>query len=417
MTDDAPNQSGNALSKAIHAAKQRRTPSGYQFALAERIEFLNADHWDRAANTGGLFLSRNYLKALQDSGPESLRCRFVIVYRDTDPVAAVSVQCLTITGTQLVKSADQLSDEDRAQLALRKLGRRALSRIKRRVMVCGNLFSWGMDGVAFVDDVDPSDVWPAVAEALYRIRRADRLHGQTDYVLVKDLPEEAVAASQSMSQFSYRQVETEPDMVLDVPETWSCFDDYLASLNKKYRKSAKSVLKTIDQAGAEVAAIADLTVDAQRMHELYHAVADRADVRLVEMPDSFLPELARSLGPERFAAIGIRLDGQLTGFVTVLKDGDLAVGYYLGLDYDVNERLPLYHRLLYAVIEQGIAWKCSGISFGRTALEPKARLGCRPVPTSVWIRHRVPIVNLLVRQLLKAVPHDEPPDRNPFKAS
>jgi hypothetical protein len=34
---------------------------------------------------------------------------------------------------------------------------------------------------------------------------------------------------------------------------------------------------------------------------------------------------------------------------------------------------------------------------------------------SVWIRHRVPALNVAVRGLLRAVPHDEAPDRNPFK--
>lgn len=421
MSDETPAQTASGtdsgrIQTALAAARDRRTPSGFQFALADRIEFLNPDHWDVATDGGGLFLSRDYLTALQDSGPEAIRNRYSIVYRDTTPVAAIAVQCLTIDGTQLVKSVDQLSDEDRAQLALRKLGRRALSRIKRRVMVCGNLLSWGMHGVAFTDGQKPEDLWPAVAEALYRIRRADRLHGQTDYVLIKDLPIDAAESSQSMTRFSYRQVETEPDMVLDIPDDWSSFDDYLASLNKKYRKSAKSVMKAIDDAGAEVAVMASLAENSSRMHELYHAVADRADVRLVEMPVEFLPALAESLGSERFAAIGVHLDGQLAGFVTVLKDADLAVGYYLGLDYEVNDRLPLYHRLLYGVIQQAIDWNCRQVSFGRTALEPKARLGCHPVTTSVWIRHRVPVVNLVVRQLLKAVPHEEPPERNPFKA-
>ncbi len=386
------------------------------FALADRIEFLNARHWDTAAKSAGLFMSRDYLSTVAMSGPKSLRCRYGVIYRDSSPVAAIAVQCLTIDGTQLVQSVDQLTDDDRAQLAIRKLGRRALGRIKRRVMVCGNLLSWGPHGVAFADGEDSRELWPAVAEALYRIRRADRLHGQTDYVLIKDLNDQECESSDSLARFKYRRVETEPDMVLDVPAEWSSFEDYLASLNKKYRKPARNVIKAVDEGAGEVVVLNSLSDDSTRMHELYAAVAHRADVRLAEMPAEFLPALAESLGSDRFAAIGIRVDDVLAGYVTVLKDGETAIGYYLGLDYEVNDRLPLYHRLLYSVIEQAIAWQCRRVSFGRTALEPKARLGCHPVSTSVWIRHRVPIVNLVVRQLLKGVPHEEPPERNPFKA-
>ncbi|MFP6762436.1 MAG: hypothetical protein VB858_02420, partial [Planctomycetaceae bacterium] len=62
-----------------------------------------------------------------------------------------------------------------------------------------------------------------------------------------------------------------------------------------------------------------------------------------------------------------------------------------------------------------IDWNCHRISFGRTALDAKARLGCTPEPAFVWIRHRVPVLNLAIKQLLKAVPHAEPPPRNPFR--
>ena len=55
------------------------------------------------------------------------------------------------------------------------------------------------------------------------------------------------------------------------------------------------------------------------------------------------------------------------------------------------------------------------LSLGRTALEPKARLGAKPQRMEVWMRHRQPLLNQLTLGLLGLVPHDEAPDRNPFK--
>jgi len=72
-------------------------------------------------------------------------------------------------------------------------------------------------------------------------------------------------------------------------------------------------------------------------------------------------------------------------------------------------------RLLHATIDDAIAWRCARLSLGRTALEPKAGLGAMPEPMTVWLRHRVPAVNWLLRGLLGAVPHAEAPERNPFK--
>jgi hypothetical protein len=63
-----------------------------------------------------------------------------------------------------------------------------------------------------------------------------------------------------------------------------------------------------------------------------------------------------------------------------------------------------------------IALGCKRLSLGRTALEPKARLGARPDPMRVWIRHRIPMLNLIVRGLLHTIDdHEEAPQRNPFK--
>ena len=55
------------------------------------------------------------------------------------------------------------------------------------------------------------------------------------------------------------------------------------------------------------------------------------------------------------------------------------------------------------------------MSFGRTALEPKARLGCKPEETIVWARHRHPFLNQLLQPMLKLVEHDDAPDVEPFK--
>lgn len=98
-----------------------------------------------------------------------------------------------------------------------------------------------------------------------------------------------------------------------------------------------------------------------------------------------------------------------------MRDGETAVGYYIGFDRRANADSPVYLRLLQAVVGDAILLGCRRLSLGRTALEPKARLGARPAPMSIWIRHRIPALNMAVRGLLRAVPHDAAPDRTPFK--
>lgn len=86
-------------------------------------------------------------------------------------------------------------------------------------------------------------------------------------------------------------------------------------------------------------------------------------------------------------------------------------------DRKLTEGLPLYLQLLHATSRDAIDWRYTRLSLGRTALEPKAGLGAKPEPMNIWLRHRVPALNWAIRGLLDAVPHAEPPERNPFKAA
>ncbi len=203
-------------------------------------------------------------------------------------------------------------------------------------------------------------------------------------------------------------------MVLDLPETCATLGDYLALFRGKYKKAAKSVLTSTERAGYRVEEIRDLAPHAARLHELYLEVHANADFRPFTLSPDYLPRMSAALG-DAFRCVGLSKDGVLAGFVTVVKDGTTAVGYYLGYDRAANETSPLYFRLLYAAVEASLAMGCRRISFGRTALEPKSRLGARPVPLSCWVRHRVPVVNVALRCWLGDIPHDVAPDRSPFR--
>ena len=126
-------------------------------------------------------------------------------------------------------------------------------------------------------------------------------------------------------------------------------------------------------------------------------------------------ELAFALGDD-FRCTIIRRREQILGFVTSIRDGDTAIAYYIGFDrIAAAEGLPIYLRLLHVTIADAISWGCKSLSLGRTALEPKAALGAKPEPMSVWLRHRIPAANWILRGLLGVVTHEEAPERNPFK--
>ncbi len=414
-----------AAREARERHKDRHRPSGFGFAIADRIAYVDAAVWDRLTARASIFLRRPYLGALEAAGPENMRGRYAVIFDGSAPVAAVAAQIVELSASRLAlqkKAPDLSSIADPFERAVRKVAGKvarkvrstALEGIEAKVLVCGNPLSWGQHGVAFAADVDPKRVWPGVAEALYRIRRAEKLEGQADFVVVKDLPA-GDAGAEALRTFSFRPVETDPDMVLEIHRSWKRYEDYLASLQSKYRRTAVKIDSDFAEAGFRLAPLSGLSKHSAKLHELYLQVHGEARVRLTTLRPELLPALETACGAD-FRCTGAFRGEELVGFITTLHDGETAVGYYIGFDRAANAEAPIYFRLLQAVIGDAIELGCSRLSFGRTALEPKARLGAKPVPLAVWIRHRVPAMNWVLRRLLRSVHHDEAPERNPFKA-
>ena len=397
------------------ARKLLRAPTSLDFAVSSRIALLDPSTWDAAAATGGLFLSREYLAMLERVLPENLSPRYALVTaRDagaTIPVAALHMQIADLSAAQLRPRRD-----GRGRL-LDPLKQKISDRVHQRILACGNFLTYGQHGVAIADGIDPKSAWHAVAEALYRVRHAEKLEGGAQFSLIKDVCGSHIAPARTLEDLSYRWVETEPNMVLTLDPAWTSHDDYLASLASKYRSSIRNaVLKPIEAAGCVIEPLGDPALHAERLHALYKSVQENAAVRPFELPPDYFPALLELAGSRGRVSVLVRnADRTLLGFLVSLADGETGYAYHIGFDREAARELPVYLRLLHAGIADGIALGVKRISFGRTALEPKAALGAKPEPFGVLIRHRQPVLNKLIKHVLTGIEHEDAPDRNPFK--
>ncbi|MEO5917434.1 MAG: GNAT family N-acetyltransferase [Luteolibacter sp.] len=400
-----------AIRDAVAERKRLRGPAQLEYAIADRLAMLDAGAWNVLTADAGFFMSHAYLTALEAVLPDNLAPRYALIFDGAQkPVAAVYMQLADI-GVAQVRPKKAVAAERPPLAALDKLA----ARMSQRVLTCGNLLCYGQHGVAFAPGVDPETAWHGVAEVLYRVRTADKLRGTTHFVLIKDIHGPHKQNSSGLSNLSYRYVETEPNMVLALDAAWKNHDDYLASLASKYRSGIRnSVLKPIDEAGCTIEAVSDAGVLQSRIHELYQAVQSNADFRPYELGPDYFPALQRVAG-ERLRFSVLKRNEAVLGFLITLADGDTAIAYHIGFDREAASGLPIYLRLLHVGISDGIALGCKRVSFGRTALEPKAALGAKPETFGVLLRHRQPVLNKLIKRLLTGIEHDDAPDRNPFK--
>ncbi|HTL98197.1 MAG TPA: GNAT family N-acetyltransferase, partial [Holophagaceae bacterium] len=145
---------------------------------------------------------------------------------------------------------------------------------------------------------------------------------------------------------------------------------------------------------------------------------EKQKMRLFTLSEDWMPVLAARFGAAFRTTVLRRLtDGRLVGFITTLKDRDGAIGYTVGFDKETAAAgVPLYLRLLYAMVEDALSLGAAWASLGRTALEPKAKLGARPQPLCCHLRHRIPAMNSVVTALLRVLPEPaQAPERKPFK--
>lgn len=401
---------GRGISLGLEERRRLRSPTVLQIAIADRFAQLNEQAWRAVTETGSFFHSAAYQRAFERFRPSSIEPRFALISRGDEPLAAV---CLQIAHVDLSQVG---SGVRRKKFGLDRLSRQ----VGQRVLICGNLLAYGLHGVCFAPGTEGKRdlIWSAVAEVLYRVRRAEKLAGSADLVLIKDLDDRARNESAVLKKLSYGAVPTEPNMILAVESSWRTHADYLASLTSKYRSDIRNrIFKKFEDAGCTVERLADVGALGETLHALYLQVHGNATLRPFTLPAAYWPGLAE-VGGNNVAVHVARRAERVLGFIVSLKDGDTAFAYHIGFDRAAaDEGIPIYLRLLHASLAQAIEFGCRRVSFGRTALEPKARMGCVPESTSIWARHRNPMLNKIVQPLLTLIEAGEAPAFTPFKAA
>ena len=378
-----------------------------QLRIEKRLADCGIDRWERVTRNAPLFMTAPFLRAIEESLPDTLEPRYAVLSEREEPVAVLVGQILTLRADRLPPAS---ADQSRPRII-----QSVVSRLQAKVFLWGNFIGWGYSGLAFAPGVDEEALWPRVADAIDRAPQADAGIGSAGMQLVMDISAAEAAGARHLEKHRFRPLSAEPDMILALDSGWKTFDDYRAALKSKYRKASVEMDEQLSKAGCVIEKLADVEGHADELIDLHLQVHEQSVNRFVTLKREYLPALARRLG-DRFICTVVRRQSRILGFVTTLIDGDTALAYVVGHDVEENRGLPIYLRLLQTAIEDGILHGCKRVTYGRTALEPKARLGAVAVPLTVYGRHKSPIIGPLVTPFLQQMaPTQGPPQRSPFR--
>ena len=154
----------------------------------------------------------------------------------------------------------------------------------------------------------------------------------------------------------------------------------------------------------------------ETIYNLYKGVSERQTVRLGNLSKDFIPLLKQQNPDELKVWLAYEGDKPVAFFSGWARE-DVFDMFYIGFDYSRNDALQLYFNILFFSVEQAIVLRKGKLILGRTALEAKARLGCKPEYLSTFLYIRNGLVRNAVARLQQQVTSGEGEweNRHPFK--
>lgn len=410
-------------SRAADDLALRQRPSGWSIALFDSIAHVREADWDALVGAR-LFMGRRYLAAIERARPPRMGFRYALCYDGTTPVAAACYQVLELAfdafGSR-VPAPPPAADES-LRRRLRAAGRNAWREVSdalgeggaQRVLINGNALVSGEHGFAIARGVDPRHAFHGLADATYRLRRAEKLHGGIASVLIKDFGDPSRVHADELQRFGYHPLQVDPNMALAIDPGWRSFDDYLRALSAKYRRKVKDVRKRAAGLRCERLDAAAVARDAAALHRLYLAVHEKSQLRLANPGADYFPELAAALGDDAVVRAW-SLDGTTVGCSVALGGHGELEAHMVGLDYDVNVEHGVYQSALYQFVDDAIARGARELSMGRTALEIKSAVGATARPMTCYLRHANPVGNRIMRPLVAQIGPTPWSSHHPFR--
>ncbi|MBO9702132.1 MAG: N-acetyltransferase [Sporocytophaga sp.] len=387
--------------------KTRRTPSQLVISIFDSLDSVPEDEWNKVIPPSKGLMRHPYLTAIENSSKEEEQSWYVLMYKDNKPVGAAIFHVAVITGEDY-----RCSDDGKHKLE--KITNTFKDKAKVRVLVCGHTHISGNHGFIYTPDITDKEAFHALADALYQIRRSEKLRGKISLQLIKDFYEDEVAASGYLGVFKYRQFKVDPNMILKIRPEWKSFDDYLNAMNKKYRKKALTTVKKGAELKTKSLSAEEIESNFDKIQMLYFNVSDKAKVRINHFDASYLLQLKLNL-KEDFELIAYYLNEEMIAFSTYIYWGNNCEAHAIGMNYEQNNQYCIYQNILYDYVKVTIEKKKGMLILGRTAMEMKSNFGAEPYEMYCYVRHSGPLMNRALKPVFNYIKQTEWTQRSPFK--
>lgn len=380
--------------------------SAYTFSIYESVKQLPSQ-WNSLAYSN-IFLSTHYLEVLEESAPQNMSCFFIGIFENKNLVGIALSQFLDLNKLESFGERDKCVKTFVRNLIFRNFC--------SHVLLLGNNMLSGQNAYQFSEKIDSTKGIEVLYQAIDEIKKILKQKGISVHLTTLKDFEEKEQLHFSAPQFqSFYRFTTQPNMVFCSCDHWHTFDDYIASLSKKYRDQYKRCRKKAAGIHKQKMDLKDIIALEETIYDLYHHVAQNAPFNTFFLAKNHFRVMKEKL-KDNFLFYGYFENGQLIGFNTLIKNGTQMDTYFLGYDEKIQREKMLYLNMLYDMIAYSINKGFKEIIFARTALEIKSSVGAKPEEMFGFMQHSNVLINKKMEQLFCYLePKTEWQERNPFK--
>lgn len=335
----------------------------------------------------GHFLQRNQLAVTEATSLPDLSFIYLLLKQGNQPVFAAGFQLLQLKSRhinrQMIKAWQHTIWQTYTGI------------VRPKLLVGGHLFRHDVSSIYYNNDAAPYDVYTCYIKAIDKAMEVSCASA----VVIKDMPEILGNYFRNYEP-QYITLRNDISMEMEIPADWKDIKDYEAALKHKYAQRFRKIRQPWPQQDIRELDADEVERSKDTLYALYQQVTDHQQVRIGFLSPDFLPVLKRH--DDRLKIWGMYDQGVMIAFFSAWQYEDVFDMFYIGFDYEMNKAYNLYFNILYFAVEQAIASGKGKLIMGRTALDAKARLGCKPKYLSTFLYIKNGMVRQRIMQLQKS---------------
>jgi len=342
-------------------------------------------------------MSHGYLRLIERLHAGEMYFLYAHITRGGSTVGVICFQAIRFRGASLKRFFRPGKSGNPLLRLLRVAVEALLDRLSWSLLLSGNIYFTGERAIYFSPAVSREEGALLIRQSLEKALEA---RGGADACMLNNVyDDDGSCVADFLQNHRYAAYPVDPDMFLKIDPAWKSFPDYVDALSSKYRVRLNKVLEESDALAGRLLTAPEITEHSARLYGLYRATADNAAFNLGYLAPDYFPAMKAMFGDD-FQVLAYFLNGELAGFVSLLRTGQDTDINYMGLDYEVNRDYKLYNRMLIDLVRVSIDLGAGCMHLGRTATEIKSTLGARPRPMHIYLnspsRFRARIMRWLV---------------------